>query len=88
MECPNAAKLSCIALEPLNIDWVEDLVWMDQTSDLKQLEVFALPTAFHNCSGPVMLTASTHLAMTCLNVYEQEFTRDFYYSWNLELTDS
>lgn len=37
--------------------------------------------AFHDCSGPVTLTVSTHLALSCPNVREQEFTRAFYYGW-------
>ena len=42
-------------------------------------EAFAKPIAFHDCSGPVTLTVSTHLAMACPNVAEQEITRAFYY---------
>ena len=37
--------------------------------------------AFHDCSGPVTLTVSTHLALSAPNVWEQEFTRAFYYGW-------
>ena len=37
--------------------------------------------AFHDCSGPVTLTVSTHLALSAPNVQEQEFTRAFYYGW-------
>ena len=39
------------------------------------------PIAFHDCSGPVTLAVSTHLAMALANVAEQEFTRAFYYGW-------
>ena len=42
-------------------------------------EAFAKPIAFDDCSGPVTLTVSTHLAMACPNVAEQEITRAFYY---------
>ena len=42
-------------------------------------EAFAKPVAFHDCSGPVTLAVSTHLAMACPNVVEQEITRGFYY---------
>lgn len=39
------------------------------------------PIAFHDCSGPVTLAVSTHLAMACPNAEEQEITRAFYYGW-------
>ena len=38
-------------------------------------EAFAKPVAFHDCSDPVTLAVSTHLAMACPNVVEQEITR-------------
>ena len=46
-----------------------------------------LPIAFHDCSGPVTLAASTHLALACPNVREQEIARAFYYGWYGELVD-
>ena len=50
-------------------------------------EAFAKPVAFHDCSGPVTLAVSTHLAMACPNVVEQEITRGFYYGWYHECVD-
>lgn len=47
----------------------------------------ALPIAFHDCSGPITLTASTHLALNCPNVREQEITRGFYYGWYHDCVD-
>lgn len=44
--------------------------------------------AFHDCSGPVTLASSTHLALACANVREQEITRAFYYGWYHELVDT
>ena len=41
--------------------------------------------AFHDCSGPITLAVSTHLALACSNVIEQEITRGFYYGWYHEL---
>ncbi len=128
-----AAKKICRALEPLDIDWVEDAVHMDRMDLLGELAEatslplsggetlgglgqiedlittgkvavpivdvtwgggvgFAMdaaalaaahrrPIAFHDCSGPVTLAVSTHLAMACPNVEEQEITRAFYYDW-------
>lgn len=46
------------------------------------------PIAFHDCSGPVTLASSTHLALACPNVVEQEITRAFYYGWYHELVDT
>jgi galactonate dehydratase len=128
-----AARKICRALEPLEIDWVEDPVRMDRMDEMGELargtnlplaggetlggvgqirdlitrgraatpivdvtwgggvsfgiEAAALaaehdrPVAFHDCSGPVTLAASSHLALACPNVREQEFTRAFYYGW-------
>ena len=50
-------------------------------------EAFTRPVAFHDCSGPVTLAVSTHLAMACPNVVEQEMTRAFYYGWYAECVD-
>ena len=41
--------------------------------------------AFHDCSGPITLAVSTHLALACSNVIEQEITRGFYYGWYHDL---
>lgn len=50
-------------------------------------EAFAKPIAFHDCSGPVTLACSAHLALVCPNVVEQEITRGFYYGWYHELVE-
>jgi L-alanine-DL-glutamate epimerase-like enolase superfamily enzyme len=128
-----AAHKICKALEPLEIDWVEDPVRMDRMDQMGELartttlplaggetlggigqihdlitrgkvatpivdvtwgggvtfgiEAAALaaehglPIAFHDCSGPVTLAASSHLSLARPNVTEQEFTRAFYYGW-------
>lgn len=135
-----AARKIAHALEPLDIDWIEDPVWMDRLADVGALaastttplaggetlgglgqirdliqlgkvstpivdatwgggvtfakksaalaEAFALPIAFHDCSGPVTLVSSVHLALACPNVTEQEITRGFYYGWYHELVDN
>ena len=33
----NAAKKIAMALEPLEIDWIEDPIWMDRTQDIAEL---------------------------------------------------
>lgn len=45
------------------------------------------PIAFHDCSGPVTLAVSTHLAQTFPNVREQEMTRAFYFRVYPQLAD-
>ncbi len=135
----NAAKKIAAALEPLDMDWIEDPVWMDRTKEVAELsrvtsaplaggetlaslgqfealindgnigtpildvtwaggvtaarKVAALaegrsrPIAFHDCSGPVTLAVSTHLALSQRNVREQEIARGFYYSWYQDFVD-
>ena len=48
-------------------------------------EAFHVPVAFHDCSGPVVLTASAHLALHVRNCFVQEIVRAFYYGWYAEL---
>ena len=134
-----AAKKICKVLEQYNLDWIEDPIWMDRTTDLKELaeytsaplaggetlgglgqmreviengalahpiidvtwgggitfarkvggmaEAAARSVAFHDCSGPVTLAVSTHLALALPNIKEQEMTRAFYYGWYHTLLD-
>lgn len=44
-------------------------------------EAHGKPIAFHDCSGPVTLTASAHLTIARPDVVEQEIARGFYYGW-------
>jgi L-alanine-DL-glutamate epimerase-like enolase superfamily enzyme len=48
-------------------------------------EAWHVPVAFHDCSGPVVLAASTHLAVNVRNCFIQEMVRAFYYGWYREL---
>ncbi len=135
----NAAKKIAAALEPVGMDWIEDPIFMDRTSEVAELaastcaplaggetlaslgqfaalindgniatpimdvvwaggisparkvaalaEARARPIAFHDCSGPVTLAASTHLALSLRNVKEQEIARGFYYAWYQDFVD-
>lgn len=135
----NAAKKIAAALEPLDMDWIEDPVWMDRPGEVAELaratraplaggetlaslgqfealindgnigtpildvtwaggvtaarkvaalaEARARPIAFHDCSGPVTLAVSTHLALSLRNVREQEIARGFYYAWYRDFVD-
>ena len=135
----NAATKIALALEPLDIDWIEDPVWMDRTGEIAELaaateaplaggetlaglgqykalidegniatpimdivwaggvtaarkvaalaEARSRPIAFHDCSGPVTLAVSTHMALSLCNVREQEIARGFYYNWYRDFVD-
>jgi galactonate dehydratase len=50
-------------------------------------EAHSTPIAFHDCSGPVTLCSSTHLALATPNVAEQEIARGFYYGWYGDMVD-
>jgi galactonate dehydratase len=62
-----------------------DVGWAGGLSEAKKIaamaEAYALPVAPHDCTGPVLLTASVHLAMNCPNTLVQEVVRAFYYDW-------
>lgn len=135
----NAAKKIAAVLEPLDIDWIEDPVWMDRPGEVAELaamtgvplaggealaslgqfksliddgnigtpifdvvwgggvtaarkvaalaEARSRPVAFHDCSGPVTLAVSTHLALSLRNVREQEIARAFYHGWYKDFVD-
>ena len=69
----------------MDVTWGGGITFCKKAAALA--EAYALPIAFHDCSGPVTLTASTHLALACPNVAEQEITRAFYYGWYHDYVD-
>ena len=66
-----------------------DLSWCGGVSEARKVaaiaEAWHVPVAFHDCSGPVVLAVSTHLAMNVRNCFIQEMVRAFYYGWYKEL---
>lgn len=64
---------------------ISDLSWCGGMSVAKQIgtfgEAYHVPVAFHDCTGPVVLAASTHLALNTRNCWVQEIVRAFYYGW-------
>jgi L-alanine-DL-glutamate epimerase-like enolase superfamily enzyme len=62
-----------------------DVGWTGGLTESKKIatmaESWALPVAPHDCTGPVLLTASVHLSMNCPNTLVQEVVRAFYYDW-------
>lgn len=68
---------------------IMDLVWGGGLSEGRKVaslcDSFGIPFAAHDCTGPVALTASTHLALHAPNMFIQEVVRAFYYGWYGEL---
>jgi L-alanine-DL-glutamate epimerase-like enolase superfamily enzyme len=68
-----------------------DVGWCGGLSEAKKIatmaESYEIPVAPHDCTGPVLLTASVHLAMCSPNALVQEVVRAFYFGWYKELVD-
>jgi galactonate dehydratase len=66
-----------------------DLSWVGGISEAKKIasmaEAYHLPVAPHDCTGPVVLTASVHLSINAPNALIQETVRAFYTGWYQEL---
>lgn len=66
-----------------------DLSWCGGLSEAKKIatmaEAWHLPVAPHDCTGPVVLAASTHLSCNAPNALVQESVRAFYTGWYREL---
>ncbi len=64
---------------------IMDLSWCGGISEARKAgqmaQTYHVPVAFHDCTGPVVLTASTHLALNARNCWVQEMVRAFYYGW-------
>ena len=48
-------------------------------------EAEKLPIAPHDCTGPVVLSASTHLSLSAPNALIQESVRAFYKGWYADI---
>jgi galactonate dehydratase len=66
-----------------------DIGWVGGISEAKKIaaaaEVQHLPIAPHDCTGPVVLTASSHLAINAPNAIVQETVRAYYLGWYSEV---
>lgn len=62
-----------------------DLSWCGGLTEAKKIatmaETWHLPVAPHDCTGPVVFTASTHLSLNAPNAIFQESVRAFYKGW-------
>lgn len=66
-----------------------DLSWCGGFTTARKIAAMAeaekLPVAPHDCTGPVVLTASTHLSLAAPNALVQESVRAFYRTWYRDL---
>ena len=66
-----------------------DISWCGGISEAKKIATMAeahqLPVAPHDCTGPVVLVASTHLSINAPNALIQETVRAYYSGWYREL---
>jgi L-alanine-DL-glutamate epimerase-like enolase superfamily enzyme len=66
-----------------------DVSWCGGISEAKKIATMAeahqLPVAPHDCTGPVVLVASTHLSLNLPNALIQETVRAYYTGWYREL---
>ncbi len=66
-----------------------DLGWCGGLSEARKIaamaEAWHLPVAPHDCTGPVVFTASTHLSLNAPNALIQESVRAFYRGWYPEV---
>jgi L-alanine-DL-glutamate epimerase-like enolase superfamily enzyme len=66
-----------------------DLSWTGGISEARKIanlaEVYQRPVMFHDCTGPVVLSASTHLSLNASNALVQETVRAFTTGWYGEL---
>jgi L-alanine-DL-glutamate epimerase-like enolase superfamily enzyme len=62
-----------------------DLGWCGGLSEARKIaamaEAWHLPVAPHDCTGPVVFTASVHLSLNAPNALLQESVRAFYNGW-------
>lgn len=66
-----------------------DLSWCGGLSEARKIaamaEAWHLPIAPHDCTGPVVLCASTHLSLNAPNALIQESVRAYYRTWYQDL---
>ena len=80
-------------LEADALDFVMlDLAWCGGLSEAKKIATLAeswnKPVAPHDCTGPVVLTASCHLSLNATNGLIQETVRAFTSGWYTEVVDT
>ncbi|MEO3432078.1 mandelate racemase/muconate lactonizing enzyme family protein [Inquilinus sp. CAU 1745] len=76
-----AAKAADVVM--LDLGWVGGVTQARKAAHLA--EAHHLPIAPHDCTGPVVWTASTHLSLSAPNAMLQESVRAFYTGWYKEV---
>lgn len=73
-----------LELEALSL-LIMDMAWCGGVTEThaisKMAAAYHVPVSFHDCTGPVVLMASTHMALHSPNCAMQEIVRAFYYGW-------
>ena len=68
---------------------IMDIIWGGGLTEARKVaalcDTWDVPFAGHDCTGPVALTAATHIALHAPNVFIQEIVRAFYYGWYQDL---
>lgn len=68
---------------------IVDVSWCGGLSEARKIaamaEAWHLPVAPHDCTGPVVLAASTHLSLNAPNALVQESVRAFHRTWYRDL---
>jgi L-alanine-DL-glutamate epimerase-like enolase superfamily enzyme len=66
-----------------------DIAWCGGLSEARKIaamaEAWHLPVAPHDCTGPIVLCASTHLSLNAPNALVQESVRAYYRTWYADL---
>jgi galactonate dehydratase len=69
-----------------------DIGWVGGLSEARKIAAMAeahhLPIAPHDCTGPVVLTASSHLSVSAPNALLQETVRAYYTGWYADIVTS
>ena len=69
-----------------------DLSWCGGISEARKIaamaEAWHLPVAPHDCTGPVVLAASTHVSLNAPNALVQESVRAYYRTWYRDLVSA
>jgi L-alanine-DL-glutamate epimerase-like enolase superfamily enzyme len=69
----------------IDISWTGGLTEARKIASLADL--FAVPVAPHDCTGPVALAISTHFSLSQRNGFLQETVRAFINTWYGDFTD-
>ena len=73
-------EISDIAYPIIDVTWGGGITFAKKAAAIAESHMKSI--AFHDCSGPITLAVSTHLALACPNVIEQEITNKSQYRYN------